>query len=58
MVKKLPAMLETQVRSLCQEDHLEKETATYCSILPGECHGYWSLVGYSPQDCKQSDTDE
>ena len=33
MVKYLPAMWETQVRSLCQEDPLEKEMATHSSIL-------------------------
>ena len=33
MVKKLPAMQETQVRSLGQEDLLEKEMATHSSIL-------------------------
>ena len=33
MVKRLPAMRETQVRSLGQEDPLEKEMGTYCSIL-------------------------
>ena len=33
MVKHLPAMLETQVRSLGQEDPLEKEMATHSSIL-------------------------
>ena len=32
-VKKLPAMQGTQVRSLGQEDPLEKEMATHCSIL-------------------------
>ena len=35
-VKNLPAMhetQETQVQSLGQEDHLEKETATHSSIL-------------------------
>ena len=32
MVKNLPAMLETQVRSLSQEDPLEKEMATHSSI--------------------------
>ena len=31
--KNLPAMWETQVRSLSQEDSLEKEMATYSSIL-------------------------
>ena len=33
MVKNLPAMKETQVRSLGQEDPLEKEMATHSSIL-------------------------
>ena len=33
MVKNLPAMLETWVRSLGQEDPLEKEMATHSSIL-------------------------
>ena len=33
MLKNLPAMLETQVRSLSQEDPLEKEMATHSSIL-------------------------
>ena len=34
--KNLPAMRETQVRSLSQEDPLEKETATYSCILAWE----------------------
>ena len=33
MVKRLPAMLETWVRSLGQEDPLEKEIATHSSTL-------------------------
>ena len=32
-VKSLPAMRETQVRSLGQEDALEKEMTTYSNIL-------------------------
>ena len=32
-LKRLPAMWETWVRSLGQEDPLEKEMATYSSIL-------------------------
>ena len=31
-VKRLPTIQETQVRSLCREDPLEKETATHSSI--------------------------
>ena len=33
MVKRLPAMRETQVQSLGQEDPLEKEMATHASTL-------------------------
>ena len=33
MVKSLPAMRETRVRSMSQEDPLEKEIATHSSIL-------------------------
>ena len=33
MVKNLPAIQETQVQSLGQEDPLEKGMATHCSIL-------------------------
>ena len=33
MVKRLPAMRETWVQSLGQEDRLEKEMATHSSIL-------------------------
>ena len=33
MVKKLPALQETQVQSLGQEDPLEKGMATHSSIL-------------------------
>ena len=36
MVKRLPAMLETQVRSLGQEEPLEKEMATHFSTLAWE----------------------
>ena len=33
MIKKLPAVQETHVQSLGQEDPLEKELATHSSIL-------------------------
>ena len=36
LVKNLPAMQETRVQSLSQEDPLEKEMATYSSILAWE----------------------
>ena len=32
-IKNLPAMQETQLQSLCQEDPLEKVMATHSSIL-------------------------
>ena len=55
MVKNLPAMQETQVQYLDQEDPLEEEMATNSSILAWEIHGQRSLMGYS---CKESDTTE
>ena len=36
MVKKLPVMQETRIRSLTWEDPLEKRMATHCSILAWE----------------------
>ena len=48
MVKCLPIMLETQVPSMGQEDPLEKEIQPTPVPLPGESHGWRSLVGYSP----------
>ena len=33
VVRSLPAVRETQVRSLCREDPLQKAMATHCSIL-------------------------
>ena len=38
---------ETWVRSLGQEDPLDKEIATHSSTLPGESHGQRSLLGCS-----------
>ena len=58
MVKCLSTMQETWVRSLGQEDPLEEERATIPLFLPRESHGRRSLVGYSPQDRKESDTTE
>ena len=58
MVKCLPAMRETQVRSLGQEDPLENEWQPTPVLLPGKFHGPRSLVGYSPWGRKESDTTE
>ena len=52
--KRLPVVQETWVRSLGQEDPLEKEMATYSVFLPGESHGQKSLVGCSPWGLKES----
>ena len=57
-VKSLPAMQETWVRSLGQEDPLEKEMASHVRFLPGESHGQRILEGYSPWGHKESDTTE
>ena len=48
MVKHLPTTWETRVRSLGQEDPLEKEMATHSSILPWRIPGQRSREGYSP----------
>ena len=47
-IKNLPAMQETWVQSLGQEDLLEKRIQNSPVFLPGEFHGHRSLVGYSP----------
>ena len=46
MVKHLPAMRETQVPSLGQEDPLEKEMATHSVFLPEKSPRQRSLAGY------------
>ena len=59
MVKDLPAMQETRVLSLGQEDPLEKGIATLFTISAWRIP--WteeSLVGYSPWGRKESDTTE
>ena len=60
-VKRLPAMPETLVQFLGQEDPLENEMATHSRVsllLPSKLHGWRSLVGYSPWVCKESNTTE
>ena len=59
MIKKLPVMQETWVKSLGQEDSLENEMATHSSTLA------WKILwtekpgaGYSPWGRKESDTTE
>ena len=52
VVRNLPAMQETRVRPLGQEDPLEKEMAIHSVFLPRKSHGQRTLAGYSPWDCK------
>ena len=59
MVKNLPAMQETQARSLGQEDPLENRMATQSSILSWRIP--WTqrnLAGYSLWGHKESDMNE
>ena len=58
MVKNLPAVPETRIESMGQEDILEKGVTTHPSILAWESYGQKSLVGYSPRVCKESDIAE
>ena len=58
MVKNLPAMQETWVRSLGQKDALEKEMATHSSILAGAIPWIEEPGGFSPWGCKELDTTE
>ena len=58
MIKNLPAMQETQVRSLGQEDPWRREWQPTSVLLPGEFYGQRSLEGYSPWGHKELDTTE
>ena len=58
MVKRLPTMRETQVRSLGWEDTLEKEMATHSGTLAWKIPWWRSIVGYSPRGNKESDMTE
>ena len=57
MVKRLPTMQETWVQSLGGEDLLEKEMATYSSILAWKIP-WTEEPGYSPWGRKESETTE
>ena len=58
MIRNLPAMQETGVRSLSQEDSLETERLPIPVFWPQEFHGQRSLAGYCPWGCKESDMTE
>ena len=50
LVKNLPVMQETWVRSLGWEDPLEKGKATHSIFWPGEFHGLYSPWGHKESD--------
>ena len=56
LVKNLPAMQETLVRSLGQEDPLEKEMATHSSILALEIPWREEPGGLQPLGSQKSQT--
>ena len=58
MVKNLPAMRETQVRSLGQEDPLEKEMATHSNFLAWEIPWTEDPSGVQSKRSQKSDTTE
>ena len=61
VVKNLPAtqeLEETWVQSLGGEDSLEESMATHSSNLAWKIHGKRSVVGYTLQGRKESDTTE
>ena len=58
MVKNLPALQKTWVQFLDKDDPLEKRMATHFSILPWRIPWTRSLVDYSSQGRKESDTTE
>ena len=58
MIKNLPAMQETWVLSLGQEDTQEKEMATHSSILAWRILWTEEYGGYSSWGQKESDMNE
>ena len=58
MVKNLPAMQDTRVRSLLGKIPWRREWQPTPVFLPGDSHGQGSLVGYSPWGCKELDMTE
>ena len=58
MVKSLPAVQETQVQFLGQENPLERKWLPTPVFLPGKSRGRRRLAGYSPWGHKEPDTTE
>ena len=57
VVRNLPAIQETWVRSLGQEDPWRRKWQPTPVFLPGESYAQRSLVVYSPWGHKESDED-
>ena len=57
MIKNLPAMQETQVQSLAQEDPLEKEMAIHSSTLAWRIPWTWwaTVYGVAESQTRLSD---
>ena len=58
VVKNPPAMQETWVWTLGQEDPWRTKWQPTPVFLSGKSHGWRSLMGYSPWGCKESDMPE
>ena len=58
MVKSLPAMQETQVRSLGQEGRRRRKWLPTPGILSRKSHAQRSLAGCGPWGCKELDRTE
>ena len=58
MVKNLPAVQETWIQSLGEEDPLRREWLSTPVFLPGKSHEQRSLESYSPWVQKELDTNE
>ena len=57
-VNNMPAMQETQIQSLGQEDPWRKKWQPTPLFLPGEVHRQRNLAGYSPWGHKDLDLTE
>ena len=58
IVKNLPAKIEPGFNFWIRKIPWRKNWQPTPVFLPGEFHGQRSLAGYSPWDCKESDTTE
>ena len=58
MVKNLPAMPKTKFDSWVGKIPWRRKWQLTPGFMSGESYGQRSLVSYSPQGCKESDTTE